>query len=72
MKKERKETVTYTELIAIAHEKYDGIIREFEAKKKGTPDDEVIDMYLAPFRKKCEILNFMFENETGKKLFEEE
>ena len=71
-RKNFNEKVTQTELISIAHEKYDAMIREWEAKKTGIPEkDEIIDHYLEMPRKKCDILNLMYEIETGVKLFED-
>ena len=66
------ETVTQTELIAIAHDKYDALVRDWLAKKTGDPEkDALIDHYIQPYINKCEILNQMYKFETGMKLFED-
>lgn len=69
-RKSFEEKVTQTELIAIAYEKYDAMIREI--KMTGDPEkDALLERYIRVPRKKCEILNLMYEIETGSKLFED-
>lgn len=71
-RKEYKEKVTQSELIAIAYEKYDRMVRDWESRKTGIQEkDDIIDHYLEMPRKKLSLLNVMYEIETGEKLFED-
>ena len=63
-------TIPHTELIGLAYAYYEQQIFEYEGKKNGEAAiDEMIDRTVERWREKCDILNRMYEIETGRRLF---